>query len=76
MICKIIWAVFSQNSMEKEIKSVAKNIVDVIDKDPLSRDQQINREIIKIMKDNPNVNHMELIKSKISGRQTQQSRVS
>ena len=44
--------------MEKEIKSVAKKIVDVVEKDPLSLDKQIDKEIIKIMKDDPKDNSM------------------
>ena len=50
---------FSQKKlMEKEIKSVAKNIVDLVEKDPLSLDQQIDKEIIKVMRDDPKVNSM------------------
>ena len=44
--------------MEKEIKSVDKNIVDVVEKDPLLLDQQIDKEIIKLIKDDPKVNIM------------------
>ena len=44
--------------MENDIKSVAKNIVDVLEKDPWSLDQQIDKEIIKIMRDDPKVNNM------------------
>ena len=50
---------FSQkNLMEKGINSGTKNIIDVIEKDPLFLDQRIDREIIKIMKDDPKVNNM------------------
>ena len=46
---------FSQNFMETEIKSVEKK-GDVIEKHPLYLDQEIDKKVIKIMKDNPKVN--------------------